>query len=396
MDLDGVRAHVRTVMDAVAPNDSAERYTGLGVQVIAGSAQFTGKATVAVGDDYVIKARRVVVATGSSPATPLIPGLDTVEFLTNETIFDLTQRPDHLIVIGAGAVGLEFAQAFRRFGADVTVIEARTPLGSDDPECVDVVTAALIAEGIAIHAGATVKAIARSAGGVEATVETPAGDTTISGSHLLIATGRRPNIEALNLKVAGIKSDASGIIVDRRLRTSNKKVYAIGDVTGGPRLTHAATYHAGLVVRHALFRFADKADNTLIPHITLTDPELAHVGLTEAEARKRHRKLRILRWSFHDNDRAQTEREPRGHIKVIATKRGGILGATVVGRQAGELIGVWALAIAQGLNIRSMAELIAPYPTLGDISKRAAIGFYAPRLASPLLRRIIAWLRRWG
>jgi pyruvate/2-oxoglutarate dehydrogenase complex dihydrolipoamide dehydrogenase (E3) component len=397
VDFAKVRAHIRDVIAAIAPNDSAERFTGLGVQVIAGTAQFIDRRTIAVGDDITIKARRVVIATGSSPATPLMQGLDTVEFLTNETIFDLAECPQHLIVIGGGPVGLELAQAFRRFGAAVTVIEARTPLGNDDPECVDVVLAALGRDGIAIHPGVNVKNVSKTADGIEVAFESPAGPKTVSGSHLLVAAGRQPNIGALNLEAAGIRVDANGIIVDRRLRTRNKKVYAIGDVAGVPRLTHAANYHAGLVVRNALFRLRPKVNYSEVPQVTFTDPEIAHIGLTEADARKkRFRKMRVLRWSYHDNDRAQAERETHGHIKVVTDKRGRILGTTIVGPQAGELISLWTLAIAQNLNIRSMASLVAPYPTLSEISKRAAISYFGPSLMSPLLRRIIVWLRRWG
>jgi pyruvate/2-oxoglutarate dehydrogenase complex dihydrolipoamide dehydrogenase (E3) component len=328
--------------------------------------------------------------------TPPMPGLDAVEFFTNETIFDLSERPQHLLIVGGGPVGLELAQAFRRFGAEVTIIEARAPLGGDDPECVDMVVASLMRDGIAIHAGVEVKSVTQDTSGVTIAIESSAGVQTLSGSHLLIAAGRRPNIDALNLKAAAIKVNANGIAVDRRLRTSNRKVYAVGDVAGGPRLTHAANYQAGLVVRNALFRLPVKVDYNAIPYVTFTDPEIAHIGLTEANARKKFRKIRILRSSFHDNDRAQAERETQGYIKIVTDRRGAILGATIVGRSAGELITVWTLAIAQKLNVRSIVDLVMPYPTLGEISKRAAIGYFTPSLTRPLLRRIIAWLRKWG
>ncbi|MGZ5834674.1 MAG: dihydrolipoyl dehydrogenase family protein [Xanthobacteraceae bacterium] len=396
IDFTKVRAHMRDVMASIAPNDSAERFGGLGVQVISGTAQFTDRATVTVGDNITIRARRVVIATGSSPTTPLMPGLEGVEFLTNETIFELAERPQHLIVIGAGPVGLELAQAFRRFGSEVSVIEALTPLGNDDPECVDTVVTALLREGVAVRTGVTVKNVARNGAAIDVSIETSAGVETIRGSHLLIAAGRRPNVDALNLKAAGIKADANGVIVNRRMRTSNKKVYAVGDVARGPRLTHVANYQAGLVVRNALFRLRPKVDYTIVPHVTFTDPELAHVGLTEAAARKKFRKVRVLRWSLHDNDRAQIERQTHGHIKVVTSKRGGIIGATIVGPHAGEMILTWTLAVTQRLNIRNMAELVVPYPTLGEIGKRAAISFYTPSLTNPRLRRFIAWLRRWG
>jgi pyruvate/2-oxoglutarate dehydrogenase complex dihydrolipoamide dehydrogenase (E3) component len=397
IDFARVRDHVSGVIASLAPQDSAERLEGLGVTVIAGTAQFVDRGTIAVGDDITIRARRVVIATGSSPATPLMAGLANVEFLTTENIFDLAEQPRHLIVIGAGAAGLELAQAFRRLGSQVSIIEALTPLGNDDAECVDTVVNALLRDGVALHAGATVKEVARRDAEIEVSIETAAGGATIAGSHLLIATGRRPNIDALNLKAAAIKADANGIIVNRRMRTSNKKVYAIGDVAAGvPRLTHAANYQASVVVRNALFRMRPKVDYGIVPRVTYTDPEIAHVGLTEAQARKKFRKIRVLRSSLHDNDRAQTERQADGHIKIVTTHRGRIAGVTIVGPSAGELILTWTLAIAQEINIRQMAELVVPYPTLGEMGKRAAIGFYTPMLTNPRVRRFITWLRRWG
>ena len=396
VDFAKVHAHMRGVIVALAPTDAAEQFTGLGVRVIAGTAQFTDRATVSVGDDIEIKARRFVIATGSSPAAPLMQGLDTVDYLTNETVFDLTELPEHLVVIGAGTVGLELAQAFRRFGSAVSVIEVHTALSDEEPECADAVIAALEKDGVTIHAGASVKQVGRTEGGIAVTYETAGGTQTISGSHLLITAGRRPNLDALDLKAARIKVDANGIRVNRKLKTSNRRVYAIGDVTGGPPLTHFANYQAGQVIRNALFRRPVRINHSIIPRVTFTDPEIAQVGLTEAAAGKKFRTLRIVRWSYHDNDRAQAEHATHGQIKVITDKRGKILGATIVGAQAGELISVWALAIAQGLNIRAMADLVVPYPTLSDISKRAALSYFTPDVLSPMLRRIIAWLRKLG
>jgi pyruvate/2-oxoglutarate dehydrogenase complex dihydrolipoamide dehydrogenase (E3) component len=330
------------------------------------------------------------------PATPLMQGLDTVAYLTNETIFDLTELPESLVVIGGGTVGMELAQAFRRFGSAVSVIEANVPLGGEEPECVDAVVASLVKDGIAIHTGANVKQVARTPTGIAVTFEADGAAQTVTGSHLLITAGRRPNVDALDLKAARIKIDANGIRVNKRLKSSNRKVYAVGDVAGGPRLTHAANYQAGLVIRNALFRQRTQVDYNAIARVTFTDPEIARVGLTEAAARRKFRRLRILRGSYHDNDRAQAERETHGQIKVITDTRGKILGATIVGAQAGELIAVWALAVSQGLNIRAMADLAVPYPTLGDISKRAALSYFAPEAMSPMLRRIIGWLRKLG
>jgi pyruvate/2-oxoglutarate dehydrogenase complex dihydrolipoamide dehydrogenase (E3) component len=391
-----VRDHVRGVIAAIAPNDSTERFTGLGVRVIAGTARFTDAATVAVGDAFEIKARRFVIATGSTPTIPPIPGLADTPHLTNETIFDLTDCPSHLVVIGAGPIGLELAQAFRRLGADVTVVEAAVPLAKDDPECASVVLDQLAREGVVIRAGAAVQRVAHENGKVRVVIGGPDGEETIEGSHLLVAAGRTPNIGDLGLDQAGIKYEPRGIVVDKRLRTTNKRVYAIGDVNGGLQLTHVANYHAGLVVRHALFRLPVRARYDAVPWVTFTDPELAHVGLSEAEARKRKHRFRVLRWPYHENDRAQAERATRGHIKVITTRRGRILGATIVGLNAGELIATWTLAISQRLNIRAFAGIVVAYPTLAEIGKRAAISHFAAGLTSPMVRRIIAWLRRWG
>ena len=396
IDFTKVHGHVHGVIGAIAPVDSKERFTGLGVHVIAGAARFTDRSTVAVGDAVTIKARRFVIATGSTPAIPPIEGLADTPHLTNETIFDLTQTPEHLIIIGAGPIGLELAQAHRRLGAEVTVLEAATPLAKDDPECAAIVVDQLAREGVAIRAGVTVVRTERAGAKVRVVIKANDKDETIEGSHLLVATGRQANVDGLDLEAAGVKYERRGVVVDQGLATSNKKVFAIGDAVGAAQFTHVANYHAGIVIRRALFRLPVKVRDDIIPWVTYTDPELAHVGLTEEAARQRHRQLRVLRAPFHDNDRAQAERETRGHIKVVTNAKGVILGATIVGPHAGELITQWTLAIQQQLNIRAVAELIVPYPTLAEISKRAAIGYFTSSLTSPMLRRVITFLRRFG
>jgi pyruvate/2-oxoglutarate dehydrogenase complex dihydrolipoamide dehydrogenase (E3) component len=395
VDFAKVHAHVRGVIAAIAPNDSKERFTGLGVQVIAGTAQFRDAGTVTVGN-FEIKARRFVIATGSSAALPPIPGLTETPYLTNESIFELKQAPAHLVIIGAGPIGLELAQAHHRLGVKVTVLEAATPLAKDDPECAEIVLSALRREGVTIRAGVSVARVAARPDGIEVAIATPDGEETIAGSHLLVATGRKANIEDLELKAAGIAWEPRGITVDKGLRTSNKKVYAIGDVAGGLQFTHAANYHAGIVIRNALFRLPAKANDEVVPWVTFTDPELAHVGLTESQARERHKAIRVLRWPYHENDRAQAERETHGHIKVVTAKNGKILGATIVGAHAGELITTWTLALSQGLNIRAMTGIVVPYPTLSEIGKRAAITYFSTSLTSPRVRRLIGFLRRFG
>ena len=396
INFDKVHAHVHGVIAAIAPNDSAERFSGLGVRVIQGAATFKDRRTLAVGD-IEIRARRFVLATGSTPALPPIPGLEQGPYFTNETIFDLTERPEHLIIIGAGPIGLEMAQAFHRLGSSVTVLEQAAPLVKDDRECAMIVLDQLEREGVVIRSGVNVVGISHAGATVTATIEFAGVEQTITGSHLLVATGRKATIDGLNLDAAGIRSDRSGIVVNKKLKTTNRRVYAIGDCAAGQlQFTHAANYHAGLVIRNALFRLPVRVNNDVIPWVTYTEPELAQSGLTEAEARKRGIKIRILRWPYHDNDRAQAERETHGHIKIITKQNGKIIGATIVGAQAGELIATWTLAVAQGLNIRAFTGIVLPYPTLSEIGKRAAIDFFAPRLTRPWVRRIIAWLRIFG
>jgi pyruvate/2-oxoglutarate dehydrogenase complex dihydrolipoamide dehydrogenase (E3) component len=395
IDPKGVHDHVQGVITAIAPNDSVERFTGLGVRVIQAAGRFVDKYTVEAGDTH-IRARRFVIATGSSPATPAIPGLDNVPYFTNETLFDNAERLHHLIIIGGGPIGLEMAQAHRRLGCRVTVLEGQQALGKDDPEMRAIVLETLAREGVDIREGVNVARVEGGLGRIRVQLKGSAGAQVVEGTHLLVAAGRRPNISELGLDAAGIKHDQRGITVNAGLVTSNSRVFAIGDVAGGPQFTHVANYHAGIVIRRVLFRIPAKVDNSLVPWVTYTEPELAHVGLSESQARDKHGKICVLRWPFSENDRAQAERTTGGHIKVVTDAKGRILGADIVGPHAGELIQTWALAISQRLNIKAMTTWIAPYPTLGEVSKRAAFRFFATVPSKPLVRTIIGWLKGLG
>jgi pyruvate/2-oxoglutarate dehydrogenase complex dihydrolipoamide dehydrogenase (E3) component len=403
VDFGRVRDHVQGVIGARAPNLARERLAGLGVRVIEGAARFQDPSTLAVTGDIEIAARRFVIATGSSSAIPPIAGLEEAPHLTTETVLDLTGCPEHLLVIGAGPIGLEFAQAFRRLGAEVTILDAAGPLGEEDPECAAVVLDQLGREGIRVRSGNIVRVAevqwqshAESQARVRVVLAGADGEETIEGSHVLVAGGRWPNVVGLGLDVAGIKYDEHGITVDRSLKTANRRVYAIGAVAGGQQLAHAADFQAGLVVRNALFRLPVKFDPEIIPRVVFTDPELAQVGMTEAVARRRGHQIRVLRWPYRENDRAHAEGEARGHIKVVISRRGRILGVTIVGAGAGELITAWTLAMSRGIDIRAVAGIVVPYPTLAEIGKWAATTYFMSSLTSSWVRRIIGLLRRFG
>ncbi len=391
-----VHQHVHDVIAAIAPNDSVERFTGLGVTVIEAAGRFKDAETLVAGDTE-IRARRFVIATGSSPAAPPIPGLDTVDYLTNETIFDLTRRPNRLIIIGGGPIGLEMAQAHNRLGSTVTVIEALTPLAHDDPELTEIVLDQVQAEGVTLLTHTPVTRVRRYRSGVRVHYDAKGEELMIDGSHLLVAAGRKPNVGDLDLDKAGIETNKAGIKTDATLRTTNKRVYAIGDVAGGPQFTHIANYHAGLVIQSILFRIPAKPDHSTIPWVTYTDPELAHVGLNEKMGRAQNgERIRILRWPYAENDRAQAEKKTSGLIKVITNHRGRILGASIVGANAGDLINMWSLAISQKMKIGAMRGFISPYPTLAEISKRAATSYYADVPQKPFIRSLLSFLRRFG
>ncbi|MBF9028845.1 FAD-dependent oxidoreductase [Rhodobacterales bacterium HKCCE3408] len=393
-DFPAAKAHVRRTIETIAPVDSQERFEGLGVKVIRDFGRFVSPDEIEAGDTR-IRARRFVVATGSRPFVPPIPGLDGVAYHTNETIFDLEERPDHLIIVGGGPIGLEMAQAHRRLGSAVTVLEGQKALGKDDPEAAAVVLETLRGEGIEIVEGAQVSAVSGSDSGI--TVETEDG-RSFTGSHLLVAVGRAVNVDSLDLDNGNVSHDRRGVKVDAGLRSvSNKRVYAVGDAAGGLQFTHVAGYHAGVIIRPMLFGLPSKARTDHIPWATYTDPELAQVGMTEAQAVKAHGKsaVTVARFDYDENDRAIATGQTTGFIKVMVVK-GRPVGATIVGAQAGELIQTWALAISAKLKMSAIAGMVAPYPTLGEINKRAAGVYFSPRLFdSPLVKRIVRFVQRF-
>ena len=383
--------HVQHVIDTIAPVDSQERFEGLGVRVIRAFGRFVSPHEVEAGN-YRIKARRIVIATGSSPMVPPIPGLGEVPYMTNETLWTLTDRPDHLIILGGGPIGLEMAQAHVRLGSKVTVVEAANALGRDDPEMAAMVLQRLREEGVEILERTSVTNVAPSSDGVLVSLS---DGQSVNGSHLLIAAGRVPNTGKLNLAAAGIDLDGRNIRVNAQLKTTNRRVYAIGDVTGLMPFTHTAGYHAGVIIRSALFGLPAKAKHGHITYATYTQPELAQVGLTEAQARDTHGdKLEVARFDIHHNDRAIAEGRAEGLIKVMVVK-GRPVGVSIVGDQAGELISLWSMAIANNMTMAQISAMVAPYPTYAEINKRAAGAYFAPRLFdNPKVKRVVGLVQR--
>ncbi len=392
VDFGAAKDHVADVIATIEPHDSVERFEGLGVKVIREYGRFISPTEVQAGDT-VIEARRFVIATGSGPLVPPIDGIEDVTVHTNETIFELRDRPEHLLIIGGGPIGMEMAQAHRRLGCKVTVIEGAKALGKDDPDLASIVLEKLREEGIEIIEGAQAESITRN--GDEITVRTGKGD--ITGSHLLMAVGRKVNVEGLDLDKAGIDWGRNGVEVDDRLRsTSNRRVYAVGDVAGGLQFTHVAGYHAGVVIRSALLGLPSRQKTGHIPWTTYTDPELAQVGLTEAQARKVHGdKLVVAQAEFAGNDRAVAEGRTTGKIKVMVVK-GRPVGASIVGPMAGEMIAMWAMAIANNLKMSAISNTVLPYPTFSEINKRAAGAYFSPKLfESRTVKRVVRFVQRW-
>ena len=399
VDAAKLRAHVHEVVRSAAPMDSPERYRAMGVRVIEAGARFIDRRTVTAGE-HVIRARRFVIAMGARPAMPELPGLQDIPYLTDESLLDLAVRPDHLVILGGGVTGIEMAQACRRLGAQVTVIETgERILTREDPEMAAVIGRALRAEGVTIRTDATVLRVERRAQDRLATVLKSGGrEEMVEGSHLFAAAGRTPDIEGLDLDKAGIEASPSGIKVGSGLRTTNAKVYAIGGCVSGQAEDppQVANHQAGLVVRNALLRVPVGYGAVPIPRGVRTDPELASVGLTEEEARAQQHDIRILRWPFADNDRALAEREVAGHVKAIATRNGRILGCAIAGPRAGELIAPWCLAMAKGLRVGDLAGLVYPYPTLSEATRSAAVEFLKPSAQNPWIRRLIGFVGRLG
>lgn len=392
IDFAAVRAHIRRAIDAIHPNDSQERFEGMGVRVIREHACFVDEKTVQ-SDGYEVRARRFVIATGTRARIPPIKGIKTVDYLTNETIWDLEALPEHLLILGGGPIGCELGQAFRRLGARVTIVEAKRLLGPFDAGDVDILRRQLLEDGVEIVEGELAERVEKAPSGIALTLK---NGQRIEGSHLLAAVGRTAITEGLGLEAAGIEADERGIVCDDKLRTANKRVYAAGDIAGKGQLTHLAGWHGSVIVRNLYFGLPTRQSSAAIPAAVYTEPTLAMVGMTEQTAREtRGDRVRTASWRFDDNDRAIAEGKTEGGVKIIADKSGKLLGATAVGERADDLVQILSLPVQKKGTMRDITEPVAPYPTRGEIWKRAAGSYFEPVVFGKLAKTWAALLSRF-
>jgi pyruvate/2-oxoglutarate dehydrogenase complex dihydrolipoamide dehydrogenase (E3) component len=397
VDWPKVRAHIRGVIDTIAPIDSQERFEGFGVTVIREHARFLDHATVG-SDSVQVKAKRIVIAAGSRAAVPPIPGLADSGYLTNETIWEMETLPQRLIILGAGPIGVELGQAFQRLGVQVTILEAARALARAEPEAATLALTQLRGEGVEVLEGWKAVSVAHFGGGVTVTAEKDGVKKDVSGERILVALGRTPNLDGLDLEQGGVAFTKTGVTTRPNLRSaSNPRVWAVGDIAGYGQFTHMAGWHASAFVRSALFKATTDATAAAVPAVTYCAPEVAQIGLTEAEARAQHgeKAITVTKWSAHENDRAQAERDTEGFCKLVLGKGGRILGACIVGEGAGDLLQIVGVAMANKLGVRALTNIIAPYPTRGELVKRAAGAYFTPTLFSPRVKALVGVLQRF-
>ncbi|MCB2082944.1 MAG: FAD-dependent oxidoreductase [Sphingomonadaceae bacterium] len=393
VDWRGVMAHVHQAIADIEHHDSVETFEEMGVEVILGWAKVTGKHSVEV-DGRTLRAPRIVIATGSRPAVPPIEGLGDVPFLTNENLFDLAEQPDHLVIIGGGVIGMEMAQAFRRLGSEVTVVNPGPLMSRDDPDSVAVVRGVMEGEGVRFVDGK----VSKVEGAVTAHIElSDGGSETVTGSHLLVAVGRKANATGFGLEDVGVEIGRNGIETDQRRRTSVKSTYAIGDCRDGPRLTHVSGYEGSNVALEIVTGLPTKVDYTALPWVTFTEPEVAQIGLTEKDARAKHgKKVSVVRQEFSENERATAEGSTSGHMKMVL-KGKKVLGVSVVGKNAGELLLPFTQTITGKSSTFALGSAIISYPTRSEISKAAAFAAWEPTVFGSLPKKyaaLVAKLRR--
>ncbi len=396
VDFSLIRDRIKRVIAIIQQHDSVERFSKLGVDVRFGETAFCDNHEVDTGEQR-ITARKWVVATGSSAAMVPLQGIDAVGVLTNREIFSLDYLPDSLIIIGAGPIGIEMAQAFNRLGAKVTVLQRSSRiLSKEDAQLSLELQRLLEHEGVVFHLGCDMQKACSEHGMKTVSIRTDAGEELdITGSDILVAAGRSVNIESLQLENCGVDYGHSGIEVDARLRTSTKNIYAAGDVIGGYQFTHAAGYEGGIVVSNAVIGLPRKAHYRWMPHCTYSDPELGGMGLSEDQAKAEGIDYRVHEEALADNDRAQAEGETAGRIKLLLDSRGKTLGVRILGYHAGDLLGQWAALLNGGVKLSTAAGSVQPYPTLAEINKRVIGSVLSEKIFSDKVRTLLKIIHRY-
>ncbi|SME90206.1 dihydrolipoyl dehydrogenase family protein [Desulfovibrio gilichinskyi] len=393
VDYSKVAERISSVISEIQKHDSVERFNSLGVEVKFGSPSFIDNHSVLM-DCKAVSARSWVIATGSSPSVPPIPGLKDVPYLTNMDIFSLQNLPSSLLILGGGPIAIEMAQAFQRLGCEVTVIQRGDHiLSREDPDMAQYVMDGMIQDGVKFILGAKVEQVRERAGGIEVILESDqkgaSSRNIVSGQKLLVALGRKANLTTLNLDKIGIIHNSNGIDVDSRMRTSVKNIYAAGDATGKYRFTHAAGYEGGIIVTNAVLHLPRKANYKWLPWCTYSDPELASVGLNESRAKRLGIKYSTVVEDFSGNDRALAEGEGRGRIKLLLDHKGKPLGVQIAAVHGGELLGEWVAAVNGSVGLATLAGAIHPYPTLIEINKKVAGKLLGEKIFSDRVRKIL-------
>ncbi len=392
-----VMERLRRIRAEISPHDSASRFRSLGVDVFLGSGRFVGIDAIDV-EGQTLRFRKAIIATGARASAPPIPGLEEAGYLTNESVFSLVEQPRRLAVIGAGAIGCELAQAFARFGSEVTLLEGQPQiLGNEDPEAASLVASAFRRDRITVNCGCKITQVRRELSEKVLTLQCGRGESTLRVDEVLVAVGRAANVEGLGLEKAGVSYDRSGLRVDERLRTTNPRILAAGDVCSRYKFTHAADAMARIAIQNALFLGRARVSALTIPWCTYTDPEIAHVGLYEGEARKQGIPVQTFVQNFSGVDRAVLDGETDGLVKIHVRKgTDRIVGATIVGRHAGEMISEITLAMVGGLGLKDLARTIHPYPTQAEAIKKIADAYNRTRLTpfvKTLFKRWLMWTR---
>ena len=388
VDFKQIANRIRKVIATIQHHDSEERFCELGAKVLFGEAVFTDEHTIDL-DGKAQSAKNWVIATGSSPAAPPIPGLHDTTFLTNREIFSLDHLPESMVILGGGPIGLEMAQAFNRLGTKVTVVDRSDQiLGKEDKDMADMVTSVMKDEGVTFFLEASIEEVLETGGRKHIKILDSSGERkTLNSEEVLVAMGRAPNVQNLGFEDIGVAYNRYGIAVDKRMRTNHKHIYAAGDVSGGFQFTHAAGYEGGIVVSNAIFRLPRKADYTYLPWCTYTDPELASIGMNEKTAQSKGLDYTVWMEEFKDNDRSLAEDETTGKVKMILDAKEKPLGVQILGPRAGDLLSEWVAVLNGKVKLSTLAAAVHPYPTIGEINKRVAGNFFSPKIFSEKVRK---------